>query len=90
MKYSKELGFELPEATVRNFKRELGQQLKSGKDYVELDIPNRKRGRRPLLLPAELDDLTKQFIGSLRLCGSQVSSSIVNICTCWIVNIKIR
>ena len=61
-----------------NFKRELGQQLKSGKDYGELDITNRKRGR-PLLLPAELDDLTKQFIGSLRLCGSPVNSSIVNI-----------
>ena len=63
VKYSKELGFELPEATVRNFKHELGQQLKSGKDYGELDILNRKRGR-PLLLPAELDDLMKQFIGS--------------------------
>ena len=63
VKNSKELGFKLPETTVINFKRELGQQLKSGKDYGELDITNRKRGR-PLLLPAELDDLRKQFIGS--------------------------
>ena len=65
VKNSKELGFELPETTVINFKRELGQQLKSGKDYGELDITNRKRGR-PLLLPAELDDLTRN--SSLAVC----------------------
>ena len=48
VKYSKELSFELPEAT------ELDQELKSGKDYSELDIPH------------------------------------YDICTCWIVNIKIH
>ena len=54
---------------------------KAVKDYGELDIPNRKRGR-PLLLPAVLNDLTKQFIGSLRLCVLPVSSSIVIAATC--------
>ena len=34
-KYSRSFGFDLPEATVRNFKRELEKPIKSGMRYDE-------------------------------------------------------
>ena len=36
-----------------------------------------KRRGRPLLLPEEIDQLIKQFIQNMRVCGSPLSSSIV-------------
>ena len=74
-KFSIILGFDVPECTVRNFKRETEKQIKDGKDIHDVQIIVKKRGRS--LLPEEFDDLTKQFMKSLRLCGSPVSSSIV-------------
>ena len=75
-KFSKVLRFDVPECTVRNFKREAQKQISGGIDIQEVRIESKKQGR-PLLLTEEIDDLTKQFIKSLRLCGSPVSSSIV-------------
>ena len=49
--------------------------MKGGKTLNEVALLTKKRGR-PLLLPEEIDELTK-FIKGLRLCGSPVSSSIV-------------
>ena len=48
--FSKSLGFEVPEATVRNFKRELEKQVKEGKRFEDTHINSKKRGRH-LLLP---------------------------------------
>ena len=59
-----------------NFKREVLKRLKRGSDLESITIPAKKRGR-PLLLPEEIDELTKKFIQSLRVYGSPVSSSIV-------------
>ena len=75
-KFSASLGYTVSEATVRNFKREVLKRLKEGSDLESIIIPAKKRGR-PLLLPEEIDELTKKFIQSLRVCGSPVSSSIV-------------
>lgn len=75
-KYSRALGFALPEATVRNFKREVQKQLKDGKDIEDVKVGARKRGR-PILLPEEIDDLVKKFVQNLRICGTPVSASIV-------------
>ena len=75
-KFSASLGFPVSEATVRNFKREVQKLLSDGQALESIELPERKRGR-PLLLPEEIDQLTKKFIQSLRLCGSPVSSSIV-------------
>ena len=69
------LGFDVTECTVRNFKRETEKQIKDGKDIHDVQTMGKKQGR-PLLLPEEIDDL-RQFIKSLHLCGSPVSSSIV-------------
>ena len=77
-KYSRSLGFDLPEATVQNFKRELEKQIKSGKRYDEARISVQKRGRH-LLLPEEMDSSLSKFVQSLRLAGSPVSSSIIII-----------
>ena len=74
-KYSRSLGFDLPEVTVRNFKRELEKQIKSGKRYDEARISVQKKGCH--LLPEKMDTLLSKFVQSLRLAGSPVSSSII-------------
>ena len=66
-KCSASLGFPVSEATVRNFKREVQKLLSDGQALESIELPERKRGR-PLLLPEEIDQLTKKFIQSLRLC----------------------
>ena len=71
-KFSASLGFAVSEVTVCNFKREIDQQLREGKEMEDIAIPARKRGH-PLLLPEEIDELTKKFVLSLRHCGSPVS-----------------
>ena len=48
-KFSKRLGFAVSEATVRNFKRDVQNQIKGGKSLDEVQLPAKKR--RPLLLP---------------------------------------
>ena len=75
-KFSASLGFPVSEATVSNFKGEVQKLLSDGQALENIELPERKRGR-PLLLPEDIDQLTKKFIQSLRLCGSPVSSSIV-------------
>jgi hypothetical protein len=54
---------------VRNFKREVLKCLKEGNDLESITIPAINCGR-PLLLPEEIDELTKKFIQNLRFCGS--------------------
>ena len=44
-KFSISLGFPVSEATVRNFKREVLQQLKEGKDMDKIAIQLKKKGR---------------------------------------------
>ena len=56
----------MSEATVRNFKREVQKLLSDGQALESIELPERKRGRP--LLPEEIDQLTKKFIHSLRLC----------------------
>ena len=75
-KFSRSLGFPLPEATVRNFKRELQSQIKRGEWFDDVHVAVKKRGR-PLLLPEEIDVLTKKYIHTLRVNGAPVSSSII-------------
>ena len=57
--FSKRLGFAVSKATVWNFKRAVEKQIKGGKSVDEVHLPTKKR-RRPLLLPEEIDELTKK------------------------------
>ena len=53
------------------------KHLASGKSLDEVvEFPVKKKGR-PLLLPEEIEELTKKFVQNLRHCGSPVSSSVV-------------
>lgn len=71
------MGFSLPEASVRNFRREVQKHLASGKSLDEVvEFPVKKKGQ-PLLLPEEIEELIKKFVQNLSLCGSPVNSSIV-------------
>ena len=81
-KYSRSLGFDLPEVTVRNFKRELEKQIKSGKRYDEARISVQKKGRHLLYLASSCNlciwlVLHGKFIYyyccSMRNCGLQGS-----------------
>ena len=84
--FSASVGFAVSEVTVRKFKREIDQQLRKGKEMENIVIPARKHGQ-PLLLPEEIDELTKKFVLSLCHCGS-VSSSIVLAAAKGIVTLK--
>lgn len=74
-KYSKKLGWSVPESTVRNFKRAYLNQLKVCDDPDKVQLKGKVRGR-PLLL-GELDTLVQSYIKQLRLSGGVVSASIV-------------
>ena len=76
-KFSRELKHRVPEATVRNFKRHLKEQMKRGKEYDEIRVESSGPRRCPLLLPVEIDDLTKKLVRSLRSDGSPISTDIV-------------
>ena len=76
-KFSKELGHRVPEATVRNYKRNLQAQLKEGKNMEDISVMATSSPGRPLLLPKPLDDLTKQLVFSLHVSGSPISADII-------------
>ena len=76
-KFSRELKHRFPEVTVRNFKRNLKEQMERGKEYDEIRVKSSGPRWRPLLLPVEIDDLTKKLVCSLRSAGSTISTDIV-------------
>ena len=56
----------MSEATVRNFKCEVQKLLSDGQALESIELLEIKRGR-PLLLPEEIDQLTKS---SFTVCAS--------------------
>ena len=76
------------ESTVCNFKRNLQSQLRQGVEANSMrDLSSGKRGHL-LVLPVELDTLTKELVRGLRSSGSPISSSIVIAAARGIVNHK--
>ena len=76
-KFSAVLGRTVPEATVRNFKRNLQAQIQQGKSLSDVWVVASGPRGRPLHLPREIDDLTKQLVTNLRSSGSPVSAAVV-------------
>ena len=75
-KLTESLGVPVLEATAWNYKCEMQKLLKKGHDFESIEVPIRKHGM-PLLLPNEIDQLTKKFVENIHTCGSPVSSTIV-------------
>ena len=83
-KYSKALGFDISESTVRGFKKEVKAMLDKGELtpdqlHQQLDIaaipPPPKRGRPTLL--GDLEQCVMEYIKALRLNGGIVNSAIL-------------
>ena len=74
-KFSEDLGWPVPESTVRNFKEAYLTEIRKGTPVSSIVITSKSRGR-PLLL-GELDAKVQDYIRKLRLAGGIVTSSIV-------------
>lgn len=75
-RFSSELGFNVSEATVRNFKRVYLSKLKAGNDPDSItSFPDRALGR-PLLI-GEFDHEVFEYIKQLRAAGGVVNRNIV-------------
>ena len=75
-KFSKELGHDLSEGTVRNFKRKYLDKVKSVGDPDSVtSLPSAPSGR-PLLL-GKYDDEVAEYVHMLRLSGGILNSSIL-------------
>ena len=76
-KFSKVLGYELHEATVRNFKRAYCEKLRVVKDPEAITkLDNRKLGR-PTTLSTEMELALKEYIRKLRQNSAIVNRMIV-------------
>lgn len=75
-KFKRKDGQCLSEATVRNFKRQYLEQIKSGKDLDQAILPKKQQGR-PKLLPSEIEAEVKLYIERLRDKGAIVNYHIV-------------
>ena len=75
-KFSAELGYIVPESTVRGMKTAYLRELKKAKDSSGVKtLPHQNKGR-PLKL-GKYDEQVREYIRSLRLAGGIVSRSIV-------------
>jgi len=59
--FSKTLGYWLSDATVHNFRREVLHQVKERNDDMDEIVIQLKKKSRPLLLPEEINELTKKY-----------------------------
>ena len=76
--FTKVLGKDVPESTVRRLRKEYLQKLKltDNEDPQVVTLPKHSQGR-PLLLGQELDKSVQIFIDSLRKTGGVVNTAIV-------------
>ena len=74
-KFSKELGHDLSEATVRNFKRKYLDKVKNVDPESITSLPSAPSGR-PLLL-GKYDDEVAEYVRKLQLSGGILNSSIL-------------
>ena len=75
-KFSTHLGYEISEATVRNFKRKYLSQLMTTDADAITSLPHGSSGR-PLLIGKDLDDQVAVYIRKLREAGGIVNCNIV-------------
>lgn len=76
-KFSRELGKQVKESTVRYMKNIYQKKIKSGEIIDEIkELPKSDRGR-PLLLGREADDKVQTFIKTIRANGGPVSTRLV-------------
>ena len=74
-KFSEELGWMIPESTVRNFKRSYLAKVCGGVEPSVVTISSKARGR-PLLL-GELDGKVQEYVRHLRKEGGIITAPIV-------------